>query len=753
MKKVLSVILTAAMVLSLTPIGTMDVFAEDVNVQVNVLPGEERVIDGDLSIVNDYNAAYVLADSESASLKVNGNVSMIINVSNNLGGYAVKVQSNKADKTASVDISGDIIAKGAGASYGAFLSGYYSKTDLKVGGDMLVNGIYSAYGLFGNNDYGSAEIGGSISAKAKRSYGIKMIGAGGKYVIKKDVIADSAKYDTNGKVTDPGFLSYGIQNSDMDCNTSIDINGGIFATGAEAIGAYLANNSYYDDGDLDVHVGEGGITVKALKRNDELKNENCGICMINSYDGNNSIDVKGDVKLSLADTAASGVGVYFKKPEYGGSKDNVSNNAYIHGSLISDDIGICTEGGHKDIVTNIIVENTIEAKKTAIVFKPSDDANTEFNITAWKIIPNEKGIIAECKPASGENVSATELEQSINYIIKTEQPSAGGTFTVVKADGTVLNKVEDLEVAHEGEKVYIKPEITEGYILKAAYNGTGDDKVELSKDNGGYYIVVPKGGGVTLSVDVEEEPKPTPTPEPSATPNATPTPDGNGGQDKDKADDITKEIPFAENIPVEEKQTVIENANTDAGDIEGSTMRYLALKAAKVKKNSIKLTWKKVKGADGYIIYGNKCGKKMKYITTIKNGDAKSYTAKKLKKGKYYKYMVVAYKTTASGDKVITTSKSVHAATDGGKKGNPTSIKVKKTKVSIKTGKTKKIKASYKSKKKVATHIAKFRYESLDESIATVDKKGKIKGVGKGTTKILVYTQNGLSKTIKVTVK
>ena len=230
---------------------------------------------------------------------------------------------------------------------------------------------------------------------------------------------------------------------------------------------------------------------------------------------------------------------------------------------------------------------------------------------------------------------------------------------------------------------------------------------------------------------------------------ASPTPTQIPGAD----DDITKEIPFAENVPVEEKTVVIEKTNTDKKDVVGSTHQYLYPKAAKVTKNSIKITWKKVKGADGYIIYGNTCGKKMKYITTIKKASATSYTAKKLKKGKYYKYLVVAYKTTATGDKVITTSKSVHAATTGGKVGNPTSIKVKKTKVSLKKGKTAKIKASFKKKKKVKTHIAKFRYESLDESIATVSSSGKIKAVSKGTTKIIVYTQNGLSKTIKVTVK
>ena len=256
--------------------------------------------------------------------------------------------------------------------------------------------------------------------------------------------------------------------------------------------------------------------------------------------------------------------------------------------------------------------------------------------------------------------------------------------------------------------------------------------------------------------DEDATPTPVPSPgseegdgstadKPTASPEATPTPIPD--------EDMLKEFPYAENVTVEEKQALIENANTDSGDIEGSTMQFLMLKSSKVKKTSIKITWKKIQGADGYIIYGNKCGKKMKYITTINKASTTSYTAKKLKKGTYYKYMVVAYKTTTAGDKVITTSKSVHIATEGGKKGNPTSLKVKKTKVTLKAGKTTKIKASYKKKKKVSTHIAKFRYESLNEQVATVNKKGKIKGIAKGKTKILVYTQNGLIKTVTVTVK
>ena len=244
-------------------------------------------------------------------------------------------------------------------------------------------------------------------------------------------------------------------------------------------------------------------------------------------------------------------------------------------------------------------------------------------------------------------------------------------------------------------------------------------------------------------------PTASPTPTVTLTPTASPTPTQTSGED----DDITKDIPFAENVPVEEKTAVIKKTDTDKKDVVGSTQQHLYLRSAKVKNNSVKISWKKVKGADGYIIYGNKCGKKMKHITTIDKPSATSYIAKKLKKGTYYKYLVVAYKTTSSGDKVITTSKSVHAATTGGKVGNPTSIKVKKSKFVLKKGKKAKIKASFKKKKNVKLHIADFRYESLDKSVATVNKKGEIKAVSKGKTKILVYTQNGLSKAVSVTVK
>ena len=206
-------------------------------------------------------------------------------------------------------------------------------------------------------------------------------------------------------------------------------------------------------------------------------------------------------------------------------------------------------------------------------------------------------------------------------------------------------------------------------------------------------------------------------------------------------------------MPTEEKtEELIKKTNTDKKDVAGSDYQRLMLKATP-KGKTITLKWKKISGANGYIIYGAPCGKKMTRLATVTNPKTVKKTFKKLKKGKYYKYMVVAYKKAGDGSsRVISKSKSVHCTTPGGKKGNPTGLKAPKA-LTVKKGKKAKIKAKLLKKGKVATHIAKFRYESSNKKIATVDAKGYIKGKKKGTVKIYVYTQNGICKTIKVKVK
>ena len=243
-------------------------------------------------------------------------------------------------------------------------------------------------------------------------------------------------------------------------------------------------------------------------------------------------------------------------------------------------------------------------------------------------------------------------------------------------------------------------------------------------------------------------------------------------EQKEKVNQIAKEL----NVPVETAKKLQEMAqelgietdtllltdkdivNEDSEeDVKGSAFSKLQAKAVKAKKNSITLKWSKVKGADGYQVYAAKCGKSSRYklVQTIKKAGATSYTYKKLKKGTAYKFIIKAYKNVDGKKYTIAASKTVHAVTDGGKKTNPKSVKVNKSTVKIRKGKKftikpKLVKAS--SKKKLANH-RKIAYESTNKEIATVSKKGVIRGMEKGTCYIYVYAENGIYKKVKVTVK
>lgn len=71
-----------------------------------------------------------------------------------------------------------------------------------------------------------------------------------------------------------------------------------------------------------------------------------------------------------------------------------------------------------------------------------------------------------------------------------------------------------------------------------------------------------------------------------------------------------------------------------------------SLTVKKAASRKIRLSWKRVAGASGYVIQraSSKTGK-YKTIKTIKKGTTRSYTNTKLKKGKKYYYRIRAYKT------------------------------------------------------------------------------------------------------------
>ena len=195
-------------------------------------------------------------------------------------------------------------------------------------------------------------------------------------------------------------------------------------------------------------------------------------------------------------------------------------------------------------------------------------------------------------------------------------------------------------------------------------------------------------------------------------------------------------------------------------DPQGTVFGKLALKSPKQAKTSIDLSWNPVAGASSYVIYGNKCGKGIKPVKLAAvNGNKQTVTTvagQNIKKGTYYKFIVVALDKS---NNVVSTSRVIHVATKGGKVGNHKKVTVSKSVIKkakkLKKGKSLKLKAKavpQAKKLKVKKHVA-VRYESTDNNIATVSKKGLVKAKNKGTCYVFAYAQNGVFKRIKVVVK
>uniref|UniRef100_UPI003FEF0165 InlB B-repeat-containing protein n=1 Tax=Roseburia sp. TaxID=2049040 RepID=UPI003FEF0165 len=177
----------------------------------------------------------------------------------------------------------------------------------------------------------------------------------------------------------------------------------------------------------------------------------------------------------------------------------------------------------------------------------------------------------------------------------------------------------------------------------------------------------------------------------------------------------------------------------------------------------IKVTWGKVKNADGYDVYMAYCGKdRERVVKSVKGANNLSVTVSKLKdkqinQKKNIKCRVLAYKKVNGKKVIVAKSIMIHVA---GKKNESVtdakSIKLNKTSYVLTKGKKATIKASTVKKDKKRTlinHTPEFRYATTDSKVAVVSEKGKITAKGKGSCSVYVYAPNGCAQKIKVVVK
>ena len=284
----------------------------------------------------------------------------------------------------------------------------------------------------------------------------------------------------------------------------------------------------------------------------------------------------------------------------------------------------------------------------------------------------------------------------------------------------------------QGSTGKIRVSVTEGYEVSKIKLTDGI----LSKNAEGVYTITNVTSPTWLSISVEkksaqQEGSPT-----SAAPSGSTTPEYSGSV-------ISPSKPAS----LSGVESAILSLPNDS-DPAWSSFSLLRSKGAPKAKRAIRLSWKPVNGATGYIIYGNRCGKKNRYEKIV-SVSGTSWVQKNLKMGTYYKYLIAA----VNGSKVLAVSKTIHVATKGGQVGNNTKVTLNQKKKTLRVGKTIKLKATLqKGSLKVKIH-RKVAYESDNPNVAIVSKGGKVKAVGKGTCYIYAYAQNGVFAKCRIKVK
>lgn len=378
----------------------------------------------------------------------------------------------------------------------------------------------------------------------------------------------------------------------------------------------------------------------------------------------------------------------------------------------------------------------------------------------------------------GSSVNEYSVENRLYHItnnnINTSWESTQGNYEAVLTADSGYHLPDAIHVmigdrdAVQGTDYTYDPDTGEVMIDKDAING---DLVVMAEGVRKRYDVtatasptpdptpVPTGSPVT---EPTLEPTVSPTPEPTATPIPVPDKDisdiadglGVSGETAEKIQAVAKELDVPKDTILVTDKTIT-SQKTD-NDIKGAYFARIQARATQITENNIKLVWNKVKGADGYLVYGNQCNTKKiiheyKLLKTVTG--KQSYIQRKCKKGSYYKFIVRAYKIIDGKKVSIAVSKTIHVVTNGGKNGNAKAVTTNKSRISLKKGKSFQLKAKEKKQKKILRYHRKVCYESSNPKVASISKKGVIKGKKKGKCTIYAYAQSGIYKKVNIIVK
>ena len=337
------------------------------------------------------------------------------------------------------------------------------------------------------------------------------------------IISSSSKSENNiiaGAVTAEGNQAKGVEFTNRDSASTIIKVDSITANSLGDVSSMSSAYGIYgtvDSGVVEIDVS-GDVTAKRLTNPGNTEDSGpsqvtpdtyaSGI-YVYGYDGTLTVDVRGNViqdgeqgfGISVADNSGDPYDTSTKT-------DDPVINVTVAKDVKAENTAISIAKKYKDSDMNITVGGTVSGDKHAILIREGIETE-DLNITVWKVETSADEPIVESikqvKTGDGDHdyktvVEADEtakaVEKNINYIIRVQSD-------VAVSSGT--RKVNGYDTAHQDETVTLAVTVPSGYEIENFYNVSPGNVISLSKGSadGTYLLVVPRGGGVDVGVNLK----------------------------------------------------------------------------------------------------------------------------------------------------------------------------------------------------------------------------------------------------------
>ncbi len=440
----------------------------------------------------DYSEANIRKDkTTNNSLAVDGDVN-----SNRIG---VSASVNNREGNDTISIGGDVNVEGQSEDWsrGITTDLYDGTLGLTVGGDVNVsskNGGVTGINANVNGGEESIQIGGGVLVEGKP------------LDITYDVDYDGYKW---GEID---AIQASVDGADSKLTISVADDVTAMALGNPEMATAIRINNYSEDsalGDLTLTV-DGNVdstgTGLYVDSGDSYREylEGKAEVVEAEYVKTNQRRNKKTGEITEEKVYYNQEGDYYYNED--GKKwkeitpESGETNVSIFGDVSGDSIGVQLQDVFN---TNILIDGTVSGNDSAILVSNGIIADS-LNLTIWEIKPDAEGHYIESRIGTDEEGNAVMAENEymldqVQYIIRIEPTQAD----MIRTIGTT--EQDGYLVAHENDTVTIKLNIPYGYNLLGV---TGDVPREcqlLKDENGDYYLVVPRGGGVFISLNLRHK--------------------------------------------------------------------------------------------------------------------------------------------------------------------------------------------------------------------------------------------------------